>query len=113
MRNTEERVAAVNRRVKEIEGQKLILRSRIIRISSLAASLLLIIGFSFAIAKVAEGLPDGGYAHFGAEASIFDVNGSFGYALIGLLSFSLGVSVTILSYHIHLRNQKDREDAKK
>ena len=113
MRNTEERVAAVNRRAKEIEGQKQIGRSKIIGISSLAAGLLLITGLSFAMAKVVEGLPYGDYAHFGAEASIFDVNGSFGYALIGLLSFSLGVSVTILFYHIHLRNQKDREDAKK
>lgn len=113
MRSTEERVAAVNRRVKEIEGQKLTGRSRIIGISSIAASLLLITGLSFAMAKLAEGLPDGEYTHFGAEASIFNMKGGFGYALIGILAFSLGVSVTILSYRLNLRNQRDREDAEK
>jgi|LSQX01.1.fsa_nt_gb uncharacterized membrane protein len=113
MRNTEERVAAVNKRLKEIEGQKLTRRNRIIGILSVAASLLLITGLSFVMAKVVEGMPDSEYAYFGAEASIFDVHGGYGYALIGLLAFSLGVSVTILSYRIRLRNQKDRGDAEK
>lgn len=110
MRNTEERVAAVKLRSKEMKRQKQVRQGRIISISFVAACLLLIIGLSFAMPDMLVGLPSGAHIYSGTAASIFDGSRAFGYVLIGVLAFSLGVSVTILSYRIHLRNQMARED---
>lgn len=110
MRNTEQRVAAVKRRAKELERKKQLRRGRIIGISSVAACLVFIIGLAFAMPEIMADFTDGAYTYSGTAASIFDGSGGFGYVLIGLLAFALGVSVTILSYHIHLRNRRSREE---
>lgn len=105
MRNTEERILAVKQRAKEIERQKRIRKGRIVMVSYTAASLLLIIGLSFAMPGIMAGMPESEYAYFGAAAGIFDQKGGFGYVLIGLLAFLLGVSVTILAYRLSLRKR--------
>jgi multisubunit Na+/H+ antiporter MnhB subunit len=110
MRNTEERVAAVKLRVKEMKRQKQVRQDRFISMSSVAACLLFIIGFSFAMPGMLLGLPGGAHTYSGTAASIFDGSRGFGYVFIGVLAFSLGVSVTILCYRIRLRNQMTRED---
>lgn len=110
MRSTEERIAAVKRRSKEMERKKQIRRGRIVGISSVAACLIFIVGLSFAMPGIMAGMENGAYTYVGAAASIFDGGGGFGYALIGLLAFALGVSVTILSYHIQLRSRRNREN---
>ena len=111
MRNTEQRVAAVKRRAKEIQRQKKARRGRTVGISSAAACLIFIVGLSFAMPGIMAGMANGAYTYVGAAASIFDGSGGFGYVLIGLLAFALGVSVTILSYHIQLRSRRNRENA--
>jgi cytochrome bd-type quinol oxidase subunit 2 len=111
MRSTEERVAAVKRRTKEMQRQKQMHRRCILGISSVAACLLFIVGLSLAMPGIMADLQDAVYTYSGVAASIFDGSSGFGYVLIGLLAFVLGVSVTILSYHIHQRNQRSREDA--
>ena len=113
MRNTEQRVVAVKRRTKEIQREKQMRRNRIVGISSVAACLFSVIGLAFAMPGIMEGLPVGEYTYSGAAASIFDGGGGFGYVLIGLLAFVLGVSVTILCYRIRPGNQEgcgDMED---
>lgn len=109
MRNTEERVLAVRQRAREIERQKRIRKGRIVMVSYAAACLLLIVGLSFAMPGIMAGMPESEYAYFGAAAGIFDQNGRFGYVLIGLLAFLLGVSVTILSYRLRLGNRLKRK----
>ena len=104
MRNTEERVCAVKRQVKKFEQQKHIRRRRIAGITSIAASLLLIIVFSFALPSIMADFSDGEYA-LGTTSSIFGGSVSFGYIIMGLLAFVLGVSVTILCYRFRLRDQ--------
>jgi hypothetical protein len=111
MRNTEERVLAVKQRAKELERQTRIRKGRVVTASYAAACLLLIIGLSLAMPNVMAGIPEGEYAYFGAAAGIFDRSGGFCYALIGLLAFLLGVSVTILGYRLNLRNRLEREDS--
>ncbi len=113
MRNTEERAAAVKRRVKEIERQERIRRNRIVGISSAAVCVVLITGLSFAMPEIMSELPGVGYAFSGTSASVFYWRSSFGYVFIGLLAFILGVTVTILCYRIRLRNQVDREEMEK
>ena len=110
MRSSEERVAAVELRVKEMKRQKQVWQGRLISISSVAACLLFIIGLSLAMPGLLVGLPGGVYTYSGAAASIFDGRHGFDYVLIGVLAFSLGVSVTILCYCIRQRNQKNCED---
>lgn len=110
MRNTEQRVAAVKRRAKEIQRQKKARRGRIVGISSAATCLIFIVGLSFAMPGIMTGMANGAYTYVGAAASIFDGSGGFGYVLIGLLAFVLGVSVTILCYRIRLRSQNDHEN---
>ncbi len=110
MRSTEERVAAVKRRTKEIQRQKQIRQGRIVGISSVAACLLFIVGISFAMPGIMACMPGGAYTYSGVAASIFDGSDGFGYVLIGFLAFALGVSVTILCYRIRLRNRRSREN---
>jgi uncharacterized membrane protein len=110
VRNTEQRVAAVKRRAIEIQRQKQMRRSRMIGISSAAACLIFIVGLSFAMPEIMAGMVNGAYTYAGAAASIFDESGGFGYVLIGLLAFVLGVSVTILCYRIRLRSQNNHEN---
>jgi hypothetical protein len=111
MRNTEERAAAVKLRVKEMKRRKQVRQGRIISMSSVVACLLFIIGLSVAMPGMLAGLPDDAHPYFGTAASIFDGSRGFGYVLIGVLAFSLGVSVTILCYRIRQRTQMTREDA--
>ncbi|MGI6497968.1 MAG: DUF4179 domain-containing protein [Oscillospiraceae bacterium] len=111
MRSTEERVAAVKQRAKEMERQKQMRRSRGAVILSVAACLLFIITLAFAMPGIMADLPGGSYAYAGAAAGVFDGSGGFGYVLVGLLAFVLGVSVTILCYRIRLRNRRSLGDA--
>ncbi len=110
MRSTEERVLTVKLRIKEIEGQKQVRRRRMLCVSSFAACLLFIVGLSFAMPGIMNSISDTGYDNFGTAASIFNGSNFFGFVLIGLLAFALGVSVTILSYKIKLINQLNQED---
>ncbi len=110
MRSTDERVAAVKQRAAELERNNRSRRNHFIGFSAVAASLLFIVGLGFAMPGIIEGLPGDGYTYTGAAASILGSGGAFGYVLVGLLAFVLGVSVTILSNHIHLKNKAGREE---
>lgn len=110
MRNTEERVSAVKYRAKEIERRKQIYKGRIVMVSYATACVLLIVGLSLVMPGIMLSVHESEYAYLDAAAGIFDKGSGFDYVLIGFLAFLLGVSVTILSYHIHLRNQKNQED---
>ena len=110
MRTAEERILAIKSRAKEIETKKQILKGNTIRISSLAASLILIVGLSFLISPIMDSMPAGEYKNFGTSASIFEGNNCLGYILIGFLAFALGISITILLYKIKQKNQQDKED---
>ncbi|NLA27801.1 MAG: DUF4179 domain-containing protein [Firmicutes bacterium] len=108
MRNTEERVLAVKQRAKELERHR---RIRKVRISYVAASLLFIIGLSFAMPGIMTVMPDNEYNFSGAAAGIFGQKGGIAYVLIGLLAFLLGVGVTILSYRLSLKNRLEGMDS--
>ena len=60
MRSTEARMAAVRQRAREIETKRNQRRSRGIFVSSLAASLLVIVGLSFLIPAVMASAPTSG-----------------------------------------------------
>ncbi|NLB50110.1 MAG: DUF4179 domain-containing protein [Clostridiaceae bacterium] len=108
MRSTEERLAAVKERALEIEAKRSKRRSRLIGASAVAVSLLVILGLSFLISSLEVGSSKTLYTGTGVTASIFDVSNRLGYVLIGVLSFALGVAITILFYRIHIRNKRDQ-----
>lgn len=112
MRNTEERVLAVQLKVKAIETKKRKTKRQLINCSAVAFSLVLIVGLSILIPGIMETISDSNYNNLGAFASIFKGSDFLGYVLIGILAFALGVSATILSYKIKKRDQlleKERE----
>lgn len=110
MRSTDERVAAVENRVKELERQKKQRHSRTIGLSAAAVCLLIVIGMGAAMPGVMASLSQGDYTNTGMMASVFYEGGALGYVLIGLLAFALGVCLTILCVLLHRRNQRDKED---
>lgn len=109
MRTTDERMAAVQRRAKELEQEKQQRRGRILGIASFAASLTLIVGISLFMPGMMEDLQTVKYVSSGAAASIFYQNAALGYVLIGVLAFALGVCVTILCHRIHLRSIEQQD----
>ncbi len=110
MRNTDERVAVVERRVKELARQKKQRRSRTIGLSAAAACLLLVVGMSVAMPGIMAGLAEGDYTGAGMMASIFYEGSALGYVLIGLLAFTLGVCLTVLCVLLRRRSRRDKED---
>ena len=71
MRSNEERVAAVKERVAQLRRQKRQRRDRVIALASVAASLAVIVGVSFALPGVLEGISASGYEGYETAASIF------------------------------------------
>lgn len=91
MRSNEERVAAVKERVAQLRRQKRQRRDRVIALASVAASLAVIVGVSFALPGVLEGISASGYEGYETAASIFSGTAA-GYVIVGFLAFLLGAA---------------------
>lgn len=103
MRSNEERVAAVKERV--AQRQKRQRRDRVIALASVAASLAVIVGVSFALPGVLEGISASGYEGYETAASIFSGTAA-GYVIVGFLAFLLGACVTILCFKLKAFGKK-------
>ena len=110
MRTVDERTAAVKMRVKELEQQKRQRQYRHISRLAVAACLVLIVGIGIAMPGIMEGLSGEDYANSGMMASIFYKGNAFGYVLVGLLSFALGVCLTILCFFLQPRRRKNERE---
>ena len=110
MRSTDERVAAVEKRVKELTRQKEQRHRRTIAVFAVAGCLALVISKGVAMPGIMEGLSEENYMNTGMMASIFYEGGALGYVLIGLLAFALGVCLTVLCLLLKPRNKRDKED---
>ncbi|HHV28073.1 DUF4179 domain-containing protein [Acetivibrio mesophilus] len=110
MRNTDERLVAVQRRVEELERQKRQRKYRYIGWSAVAACLIIIVGTAVAMPGIMAGLSEKDYNNTGMMASIFSEGRVLGYILIGLLAFALGVCLTILCFLLQPRRQWDKGD---
>ena len=109
MRSTEERVAAVRRRMAQIEQRKRQRRNRIAALASVAACLAVIVGVSFVMPGISGKFTAGDYAGYEAAASIFGGSAASGYIIIGLLAFVLGVCVTVLCFRLKGFRKKNEE----
>lgn len=110
MRSNEERVAAVKRRVEQLEARRRRVRSRVAAVSSVAACLALIVCLSFAMPGIMGRLAEWSYGAYGAAASIFTGSSTLGYIIIGLLAFVLGIFVTILCFKLRSLGGRDGDD---
>jgi uncharacterized membrane protein len=109
MRTTDERMEAVKRRVNELEQKNRQRKYRYMSLASLAACLVIIVGMGIAMPGIIEGLSKENYSNMGMMASIFYKGNALGYVLIGLLSFALGVCLTILCFILQPKRQKNKE----
>lgn len=106
MRNTDERVALVQLRLKEIRQKKRLRQVQAIGAFSITACLLVIIGISTAMPQMVAEM---GEIMGGAVASIFVESGKTGYIFVGVLAFALGVCVTLLSFRLRHKGEEPND----
>jgi len=92
----------------ELEREKRQRRHRFIGFIAVAACLAIVVSVSTAMPHIMAGLSGGAYSNSGVTASIFYMGKAFGYVLVGLLSFSIGVCLTILCFLLQPRRQKSK-----
>ncbi len=112
MRSREERVAETKRRIAARQRKEQQRRSKIAMFSAAAACLVLIVGVSFSMPGVVAGIRPGDYAGYETAASMYGGSTALGYIVIGLLSFLLGVCVTVLCFRLRQMNREDNRDRK-
>ena len=112
MRSHEERIAEVRRRITEKERQKRRKQRKIATVSCIVACLAVIIGASFAMPGISGQMTPEGSSGYETAATILGSGAAPGYIIIGLLSFLLGVCVTILCFRIHLLDKEDQAGQK-
>ena len=110
MRSHEERVAETKRRIAQIEREKRLRRNTITMASAVAACLVLLIGASLAMPGMVAGVRPGDFAGYETAASMYGGGAALGYIVIGLLSFLLGVCVTVLCFRLRQINREDSQD---
>ena len=110
MRSLEERVAEAKRRIAKIERAKRLRRNTITMASAVAACLALLIGASLAMPGIAAHIQTGDYSGFETAASIFHGGAAWGYIIIGLLAFLLGVCVTVLCFRLRQMSRENAQD---
>ena len=112
MRSHEDRFAETKRRIAARQRREQLRRSTIAMFSATAACLVLIVGVSFAMPGVVAGIRPGDYAGYETAASMYGGGAALGYIVIGLLSFLLGVCVTVLCFRLRQMNREDSPDRK-
>ena len=110
MRSHEERFAETKRRIAARQREKRLRRSKITMFSAAAVCLVLIVGVSFAMPGMVAGICPGDYAGYETAASMYGGGAALGYIVIGLLSFLLGVCVTVLCFRLRQLNREDSQD---
>ena len=110
MRSHEERFAETKRRIAARQREKRLRRSKITMFSAAAVCLVLIVGVSFAMPGMVAGIRPGDYVGYETAASMYGGGAALGYIVIGLLSFLLGVCVTVLCFRLRQINREDSQD---
>lgn len=112
MRSHEERVAAVKRRMAQERRKQRQRRDRAVVTAAVAACLGLIVALSVWLPGLMHMPSAAGYAASVQVASMFAGSAAVGYVVIGLLSFVLGICVTILCFRIRrLRRESGGTEA--
>ena len=108
MRTNEERTGLIRRRTAEIKRERQKRRQRALDVLCTAGCLILVVGIGLMMPQWAGGTGSGVQSVSGA-ASLVAGHAALYYILMGLLSFLLGVCVTVLLYRLHRRNERAQE----
>ena len=100
MQTNEERAARIRRRTRELKKQRSRRNARLIDAGCVLSSLILILLLALWIPNSFT-VPDKAVAHTAMTASLIGSGAGSGYIVMGILSFLLGVCVTILLYRLH------------
>ena len=115
MRTTEERIAAMHERAKEINRQKRTHRVRILQTVSIAACFAVVILMAVFMPNSASlAIPPGSTSNTSLSdmhASIFSENGAMSYVVIAIVAFLLGAAVTVFCFRLKKwQDQKNGQD---
>lgn len=83
---------------------------RIVAISCIAACLAVIFGASFVMSGISRQMVPGNSSGYETAATILGGGAAPEYIIIGVLSFLLGVCVTILCFRVHLLDKEDQAE---
>lgn len=107
MRSTDERLAAVQMRTRELQRNRRQRNSMLVSGLGVAASLAIIVGFAAYIPGVMNAAPATPSGPTGMYGSIVASGGMLGFVVIGILAFCLGVGVTLLCMRVKERMKED------
>ena len=110
MRSHEERIAEVRRRITEKERQKKRKPRRRASTSWRAPNRSLLGVASFVMSGVSRQMVPGISSGYETAATIIGGGAAPEYIIIGVLSFLLGVCVTILCFRVHLLDKEDQAE---
>ncbi len=106
MRTFEERTRLIHKRTEELRQKKLKQKQVVFDTVATAVCLILVVGVSLSVAEMMNVISTAGIPHTSGAASIIGNQICLGYIIISIFSFSLGVSLTVLLYRLHLRNKR-------
>lgn len=108
MRTNEERIRLIHKRTEKLKKEKQRKKLQAAVAVCAAGCLVLITGFGLWIASgIDEAAAEPVYSS--GAAGLLTIHGALGYILMGLLSFVLGVCVTILLYRLNRLNRRNTQ----
>lgn len=105
MRTTEERMYLIEKRRREIKDTR---KRQYKEILTAAACLVILVVMGTAMPGIVGGMEMIQVNHASGVASIFGNHEALGYILMGILSFLLGMCVTMLLYRLRRKQERDR-----
>lgn len=113
MRTDERRAELIKERTRQIKSESAKKRRIVYDAAVVAASIVLIVAAGLIFPQIAPKIPNGVSQDYSGTASIVASNISLGYILMGILTFFLGMSVTVLMYKLKEHSKRDRSEDKR
>ena len=110
MRTNEERIGLIHKRTAEIKRERQKRKQRALDMICIAACLILVVGIGSFMPGLSVDIVGGEVHHVSGAASLVGSHAALGYILMGLLSFLLGVCVTVLLYRLRRRNERKQRE---
>lgn len=109
MRTDDERISAMHRRAAELKIERRHVRVRVIQTASAVCCCAAVILLAVMVPGI-SGMGTGS-GNTDMNASLFANSPFLGYAVIGIIAFALGITVTVLCYQMkRWQDKKDSED---
>lgn len=110
MRTNEERTRLIRQRTRAIRQARAQMRRRLVSAAGLTVCLLAVVCIGMLMPGLMDGVAALPVSHTSGAASLVAGHTALGYILMGLLSFFLGVCITVLLYRLRRRSERRRED---